>query len=574
MYQWNESRFLSFDGEQLFYRYAKPTVTTQRALIFLHRGHEHSERIVPIAERIADERFWCLGYDMRGHGRSGGETAWAENFDVWVKDLNSFVGMVRNEFNIQPEDIVVVSNSVGSAILVNWILTYSPGIKGVVLAAPAFSIKLYIPFAYEFLKVASLFSDKLFVTSYVKSKLLTNNAEEAKKYDNDKYITRKIGVNVLVTLLSSMRRVFARLKDFETPVLLITAEQDFIVRNSWHSRFIQNISSRTKKHLTIPQYRHAVFNENNVEQVIEPCRAFIDEVFSDKTMLPAVIYPRQHTVQEFSALTEKGPWHKQFYFWIFRGALKNIGKLSDGVAVGLKYGFDSGVSLDYVYRNKPNGTTFLGRAMDYLYLNSVGWKNIRKRKAHLQKSLSAVTISLLEQNKQPVVLDIASGVGRYLFEVNHSVKGAMALYLNDIDQHSIDAAKRLANEYGVNITCFQTNVFDGDLSQKIMFVPNIVIVSGVFELYNNNVALSQALNSIYRMMDVGGYLIYSGQPWHPQLEMISRLLNNREGNRWIMRRRVQQELDELVTASGFTKLNTLADDLGIFTISCAIKGLN
>lgn len=571
MNHWKEATFFSFDGEQLFYRYCAPKNNTQKTLIFLHRGHEHSERIVPIAGKIAQDKFWCFGYDMRGHGRSGGITAWAENFDVWVKDLNSFVGMLRTEFNIQPEDIVVVSNSVGSAILVNWILTYSPGIKGVVLAAPAFSIKLYIPFAYQFLKLASLFSDKLFVTSYVKSKLLTNNPEEAKKYDDDPYITRKIGVNLLVTLLSSMDRIFSRLQDFETPVFLISAGQDYIVRNEWHSRFIEKISSGHKKHLTLPEYRHAVFNENNLERVIEPCRAFIDEVFTSKTNLPAIIHPRQHTLEEFQALEKRGSWYKQVYFLIFRKLLEGVGRLSDGVKVGLTQGFDSGVSLDYIYRNTPSGDTILGRWIDYFYLNSVGWRNVRKRKANLKKSLEIITANLLEKSTQPVVLDIASGAARYLFEVNQRVNKVMGLNLNDIDQASLNAARKLATDYEQEATFSQLNIFEPNWPEKITVTPNIVIVSGVFELYPNNAALTQALNAIYAMMTPGGYLIYSGQPWHPQLELISRLLNNREGNRWIMRRRVQPELDELVTASGFEKLNTLADDLGIFTLSCAIK---
>ena len=53
--------------------------------------------------------------------------------------------------------------------------------------------------------------------------------------------------------------------------------------------------------------------------------------------------------------------------------------------------------------------------------------------------------------------------------------------------------------------------------------------------------------------------------------MIGRLLNNRQGNRWVMRRRVQAEMDQLVISVGFDKLDTASDELGIFTVSCAIK---
>ena len=53
----------------------------------------------------------------------------------------------------------------------------------------------------------------------------------------------------------------------------------------------------------------------------------------------------------------------------------------------------------------------------------------------------------------------------------------------------------------------------------------------------------------------GGFLVYTGQPWHPQLELIARALTtHRNGAAWIMRRRTQQEIDQLVSAAGFRKV--------------------
>ena len=70
-------------------------------------------------------------------------------------------------------------------------------------------------------------------------------------------------------------------------------------------------------------------------------------------------------------------------------------------------------------------------------------------------------------------------------------------------------------------------------------------------------------------MDDGGYLIYTCQPWHPQVEFIARTLTNREGRPWIMRRRTQAEMDALVRAAGFEKVDQDVDPWGIFTVSLA-----
>ena len=78
-----------------------------------------------------------------------------------------------------------------------------------------------------------------------------------------------------------------------------------------------------------------------------------------------------------------------------------------------------------------------------------------------------------------------------------------------------------------------------------------------------------SLRGLADAMEPGGYLIYTNQPWHPQVEFIARVLVNREGQPWIMRRRTQAEMDDLVRAAGFEKLQQETDQWGIFTVSLA-----
>ena len=56
----------------------------------------------------------------------------------------------------------------------------------------------------------------------------------------------------------------------------------------------------------------------------------------------------------------------------------------------------------------------------------------------------------------------------------------------------------------------------------------------------------RSLRGLAEAVKPGGHLLYTNQPWHPQVEFIGRVLTNREGRPWIMRRRTQAEMDELV----------------------------
>jgi Putative methyltransferase len=47
------------------------------------------------------------------------------------------------------------------------------------------------------------------------------------------------------------------------------------------------------------------------------------------------------------------------------------------------------------------------------------------------------------------------------------------------------------------------------------------------------------------------------------------LTSHRQGQHWVMRRRTQAEIDQLVAAAGFRKIEQRIDEWGIFTVSLA-----
>jgi hypothetical protein len=91
-------------------------------------------------------------------------------------------------------------------------------------------------------------------------------------------------------------------------------------------------------------------------------------------------------------------------------------------------------------------------------------------------------------------------------------------------------------------------------------------------LFPENAGVLESLRGLAEAIEPGGYLIYTNQPWHPQVEFIARVLRNREGKPWIMRRRTTAEMDELVSVAGFEKQEMEVDEWGMFTVSVARHG--
>ena len=168
------------------------------------------------------------------------------------------------------------------------------------------------------------------------------------------------------------------------------------------------------------------------------------------------------------------------------------------------------------------------------------------------------------------ILDVATGCGRYVLDVLKDEKNATAL-LRDFTPANVEQGREIARSMGLadRVTFEQGDAFDEEALAKITPAPTIAIVSGLYELFGDNEMVLRSLRGIARAMTEGGYLVYTGQPWHPQLEMIARVLTNRDGKPWIMRRRTQEEMDDLVRAAGFRKIDMEIDRWGIFTVSLA-----
>jgi hypothetical protein len=212
--------------------------------------------------------------------------------------------------------------------------------------------------------------------------------------------------------------------------------------------------------------------------------------------------------------------------------------------------------------------------IDRNYLNSIGWCGIRQRKNNLALLLRRVIKKTHAQGRPVRIVDIASGGGRYLLETMRDLREIpMTALLRDYKQENVDAAWRLATEFGLtNVTVASGDAFDRASLAAIEPRPTIGIVSGLFELFPANAGVLTSLRGMADAIASGGYLVYTNQPWHPQVEFIARVLRNREGEPWIMRRRTTAEMDELVRTAGFEKTEMEVDEWGMFTVSVARRG--
>src|SRR6478736_1187052 len=278
--QRTEQTFATWDGAELFYRAWIPEKPTEKALLLFHRGHEHSGRWSEFVGMLALDDVAVFAWDARGHGRSAGERGAADNFGTLVKDVDAFARHVTTHHGFAMENIIVLAHSVGAVTVAAWVHDYAPPIRAMILATPAFRVRLYVPLAIPSLRLKQKFIGPGHVKSYVKAKMLTHDAEQAALYDADPLIFRQIAVNVLIGLHDAGTRLLADAGAINLPTLMLSAGRDWVVSLKAQREFFNGLSSPFNRMHVFPAAYHAIFHEKERVQVIDRVRAFVEERFA------------------------------------------------------------------------------------------------------------------------------------------------------------------------------------------------------------------------------------------------------------------------------------------------------
>ncbi|TIP27074.1 MAG: alpha/beta fold hydrolase [Mesorhizobium sp.] len=572
-----ERTFRTHDGTEIFYRYWPAVGQPARgAVVLIHRGHEHGGRMAHLVDELDMPGHAFYAWDARGNGRSAGERGYAPSFAALVRDIDCLVREIGRD-GFSQRDIALIAQSFGAVLAAAWVHDYAPQIRALVLASPAFSVKLYVPFAKQGIALWQKIKGRFFVNSYVKAKFLTHDPERIASFEADPLITRPIASNILVELYDHAARIVSDARAITVPTQLLISGSDWVVRHGPQHEFFVNLASPAKQRHVLSGFFHDTLGERDRRRALDLIKPFLQSQFStpqkpvDLAAADRAGYTRDEADRLASPLALLSP--KGLYWAMSRASIRIGAWLSSGMKTGIATGFDSGSTLDYVYENEVRGTGPLGRMIDRTFLDAIGWRGIRQRKLHLEELIGSATATLKAAGRPVHIVDIAAGHGRYVLDaIAKCTVPPASVRLQDFSELNVSLGRKLIAERRLptSVSFHQADAFDAEMLAGLEPAPDLAIVSGLYELFSDNAMIAGSLGGLARAMRPGSLLVYTNQPWHPQLEMIARsLTSHRGGQAWVMRRRTQGEMDQLVVAAGFEKLDQRIDQWGIFTVSVA-----
>ncbi len=264
--------------------------------------------------------------------------------------------------------------------------------------------------------------------------------------------------------------------------------------------------------------------------------------------------------------------------------MRTVGRTSRGIDLGYRYGFDSGVMLDKVYENRAEGKYLIGTLIDRIFLEAVGWRAIRARrellKQILAKQLEEELAAQGDEPARPIVLaDVAAGPGRYLLEMcwdlramGRDIERELSVICRDLSHEGLQRGEELAESFKLSNFRYEAgDAVDQASLATIEPRPDIVVVSGLYELFTSAATIKKSMDGIYRVLPKGGRLVFTTQVTHPQLDFIANVLVNRNGEPWVMVCRTVSEVEELAERAGFRVVSSQMEPVGLFAVTVCEK---
>ncbi|HSE84446.1 MAG TPA: class I SAM-dependent methyltransferase family protein [Thermodesulfobacteriota bacterium] len=276
--------------------------------------------------------------------------------------------------------------------------------------------------------------------------------------------------------------------------------------------------------------------------------------------------PRER-MPSFEELLEPLPVYspKDWYYKFCSLFLRTIGRLSEGIKIGYTHGFDSGMIMNYIYRNVPHGRFYVGKVLDRAFLDQVTCRAFRAIK-EIQKN--AIKSYLEERDGKPTfIVDLASGKADYIFDALRETNSNVKVLLRDIDETALEESKAIAQKLNLlNKVSYELgNALDIESLKNISPKPNLVIEVGLYGIIHDDELIQRHFFHLKDILNPEA-ILFNVQTYNPQIELIARALVNQDGERCVWHLRPAEIVIKWAERAGFRDPKVKTDPCGIYAV--------
>lgn len=260
------------NGEILYtveYNVKKPKGT----VIFVHGIAEHHQCYMEFINFLNKNNYNVFGFDLRGHGRSGGGRGKAKNIKQLIEDLRQIVDHVKSNTDGK---VFIVGHSMG-ALIANLYEVNGGKVDGIVASGATHSFVKSVWFLRIFpYKLIGWIPIK---TDFRDKRLVSTDEVDTGTYEGDPYLLDRFYISLIgATMVSGIRMLRRKIKNYETPVLVLHGEADRIVPFEFGKKLFESLPEDIdKEFISYPGLKHNLYHDKNYLEIYQDIVDWLDK---------------------------------------------------------------------------------------------------------------------------------------------------------------------------------------------------------------------------------------------------------------------------------------------------------
>ena len=274
-----ESKFEGNNGINFYIRGWDPTNNRPKALLSLIHGlGEHTGRYLHVGKSMTDAGYALVGFDLRGHGKSGGSRGHFPSLNAVMQDMRQFSKFLVQRYPDIPH--FLYGHSLGGLLSLAYALQYPTGLNGVIVTGTALRSSLQEQKnKIAMINLLGSLLPSITVPSGLDATTISRDADVVQKYINDPLVHDKTSLGLGKSALTAIDLCFARAKEFTPPLLIMHGSADKLTYPSGSEDFAK-LATETNKDATLKLWDglyHEIHNEPEKAEVFKVMIEWIEK---------------------------------------------------------------------------------------------------------------------------------------------------------------------------------------------------------------------------------------------------------------------------------------------------------
>lgn len=255
----------SKDGLEMFAQSWEPEESSKAVVCLVHGLGEHSGRYAHVGRAFSNAGFALTGFDLRGHGKSGGPRGHIPSFDAFMDDIDSFQKQLDGRFANIP--CFLYGHSLGGILVLNYVLRRKPDFKGVISTGAGLRTSLEEQTAKIMMaRVLGTLMPGVAIPSGLDPTTISRRTEVVDAYVNDPLVHDKMTLGFGKIMLSVLPWTFEHAREFSLPLLIMHGKDDKLGYPRGSEEFAGHVKQNCTLKLWDGMY-HEIHNEPEQEEV-------------------------------------------------------------------------------------------------------------------------------------------------------------------------------------------------------------------------------------------------------------------------------------------------------------------